>query len=873
MAKTRNNRRLFAEALEDRTMFAAGDLDPTFNGTGFNIASQLSPQDELSTTMTTFTDVLGGVHIVLGGYRIDNDPNREVFPGFPDSADTEIVFFTPDGVLDTNLGTLGSIVQRVGLGDSRVAGIAHQVINGVDKIVVAGSTYVSGTDLEFSVTDTDPANPYTVRSAMRDFRAEDVGATLEILQDTANGFITGTYIIRAVNEATGEAFLNQSPANSITPITGGTWTLNSTDVLVSRYTYNALLNTVTLDTAFGNNGHSIIPIARGVNNFDFGYSVVVDNLNRIVVAGYSQNLIGEYDFSLTRLIPNGDLDTTFFFANQPGGPLANRGRVMINAGGDDFADTVNITSNGDIIVAGSSGGSTNANFAFVKLDTFGALVTSFDGSGTPGNGIVTLPKATAGNGFINSIQVYPADAGTLAGFFIATGTNLGTNKDTILVRLNGSTGALDTTFGTGGIVRQDLGGQDSDWGNSLVLQPAGGGLYGIVVGGSIDTPGEGYNMYVARFLSNGNPDNTFFNNTFIHVLSELQVDGAEEHDDFGATVVLDATNRILLSGSSFFGDDPDFDFAVARFLGTPVVAAATVNATSRAIVEEDSSTTSVSIDLLLSTPAIGQVTVNYATQNGTALAGVDYVAKSGSVTFSAGTIKRTVTVQIKNNTQYEANRSFSLAITGATGAKVGSAGTITIRDNDGSWQNVVTPEDADNDGDVEPNDVLKVIDDVNRNGIRSLSQATSTPSLFMDVTGDTMVTPADVLVIIDRVNRNALLRASLTQSSVQSSTQSTSVAPNADAGTFVLAGTFAGTMLVSGGRFAESSSLSVPADFLPTSTALATTASSTQSASLSPTAVDSAVASSGDFSASSDEGAAHVEEEALYELIAAESLN
>lgn len=732
-------------------MFAAGDLDLTFNGTGFNITSPISPRNQFSTTMGIIPD--GSNAIVMGGYRdVAASANR-----IKDPADLELVFLNSTGQLNTNIGTLGSVTAQVGLGDSRIAGIAFQQGN----IITAGYTVVSGNDLVFTIDNSNPQAPNRVTSASRLFSPEDVGATLTIVADgdVNSRWLVNDYTIVSVNAA-GAAFLNVAPAEAgiVTGAVGGWWTLNgSTDMLVSRFTYAA--GAVALDTSFGIGGHAIIPVASGVNNYDYAYAVEVDSLNRIVVVGYSQNTNGEYDMSVARLQPNGALDTTFFWANQPGGTQANRGRVKINIKSDDYANAVSITPSNQIFISGSSNGRTSPAPTVVKLDTFGVPMASF---GPNGNGIVSLTSSQTGRGFINSSELYPAGAGALAGYLVATGTNTGSNRNTFVTRINGATGALDTTFGTGGAIRDDLGNGSNDWGNSVTLQPAGGGLYGVVIAGSIEVTGEGYNMYAARYLSNGKPDNTFFGTSFIHVLSELQDDGSDENPDYGATVKLDTLNRIVVTGSSFSGDDPNFDMAAVRLAGTPVVASARLHARSRSIAENDSGTSNVTIELELSEKASGPVTVEYTTQDGTGTAGVDYVAKSGSVTIAAGSIRQTVNVQMKGNTEYQPNRTFSLKVLGVTGAALATdTATVTIRDNDGTWQNPAIPEDVDADADVEPQDVLRLADDYRANGPRQLTQALETPALWSDVNGDTVVSPADILAILDAVNRKSFFGGQL----------------------------------------------------------------------------------------------------------------
>ena len=87
----------------------------------------------------------------------------------------------------------------------------------------------------------------------------------------------------------------------------------------------------------------------------------------------------------------------------------------------------------------------------------------------------------------------------------------------------------------------------------------------------------------------------------------------------------------------------------------------------------------------------GVVSVNYATQDGTALAGSDYVAASGTVNFAPGETAKTVKVLLVDDTIKEVAETFSLALSvsnlvGAT--TLDPVGTATIDDND-----VTTPAD------------------------------------------------------------------------------------------------------------------------------------------------------------------------------------
>ncbi|HEY2992252.1 MAG TPA: Calx-beta domain-containing protein [Methylomirabilota bacterium] len=75
----------------------------------------------------------------------------------------------------------------------------------------------------------------------------------------------------------------------------------------------------------------------------------------------------------------------------------------------------------------------------------------------------------------------------------------------------------------------------------------------------------------------------------------------------------------------------------------------------------------------------GPVTVNYATVDGTAKAGVDYVAKSGTLTFGPGVTAIDFTVSVLPNTRDDGDRSFTIELSSPTGgATLGTPSTATV---------------------------------------------------------------------------------------------------------------------------------------------------------------------------------------------------
>jgi sugar lactone lactonase YvrE len=78
--------------------------------------------------------------------------------------------------------------------------------------------------------------------------------------------------------------------------------------------------------------------------------------------------------------------------------------------------------------------------------------------------------------------------------------------------------------------------------------------------------------------------------------------------------------------------------------------------------------------------------VDYATSDGTAIAGSDYTATSGTLAFTPGQLSKTFTVPIINDNLYEAgNETFNITLSNPTGGAVLSGpptAVVTINDND-----------------------------------------------------------------------------------------------------------------------------------------------------------------------------------------------
>jgi hypothetical protein len=101
------------------------------------------------------------------------------------------------------------------------------------------------------------------------------------------------------------------------------------------------------------------------------------------------------------------------------------------------------------------------------------------------------------------------------------------------------------------------------------------------------------------------------------------------------------------------------------------------------VAEGDAGSTAAAFTARLSQPSTQPVTASFSTANGTATAGSDYQAASGTVTFPPNTLARTVSVNVLGDTTVEPDESFAVNLTSPSGATLGDAqGQGTIADDD-----------------------------------------------------------------------------------------------------------------------------------------------------------------------------------------------
>jgi hypothetical protein len=109
----------------------------------------------------------------------------------------------------------------------------------------------------------------------------------------------------------------------------------------------------------------------------------------------------------------------------------------------------------------------------------------------------------------------------------------------------------------------------------------------------------------------------------------------------------------------------------------------TISISDASVTEGNKGSLMAAFTVTLSTSSTNTVTVAFATANGTAVAGSDYVSTSGTLTFSLGQTSRTISVAVIGNLVAEPTETFTVSLSGPVNATiVDGAGVGTIVDND-----------------------------------------------------------------------------------------------------------------------------------------------------------------------------------------------
>ena len=113
---------------------------------------------------------------------------------------------------------------------------------------------------------------------------------------------------------------------------------------------------------------------------------------------------------------------------------------------------------------------------------------------------------------------------------------------------------------------------------------------------------------------------------------------------------------------------------------TPTVTPPGISITGVTVAEPGTGTTSTAFAVTLSKASTTPVSIGYATSNGTATAGADYTATSGTLSFDPGVTSQQIKVPVLADATVETNETFTVTLSKPVGATLTTAtatGTIT----------------------------------------------------------------------------------------------------------------------------------------------------------------------------------------------------
>lgn len=149
-------------------------------------------------------------------------------------------------------------------------------------------------------------------------------------------------------------------------------------------------------------------------------------------------------------------------------------------------------------------------------------------------------------------------------------------------------------------------------------------------------------------------------------------------EDFATGINLPVDIQVANDGSLYYLARGNSSVFRVQFVGGSTLAINDLNVTEGA-----GGTSIANFTVSRSGTSSDTVTVNYATANNTAVAGSDYVAASGTLTFTPGQLSKTISVTINGDTTFESTESFFVNLTNPTNATISdSQGVGTILNDD-----------------------------------------------------------------------------------------------------------------------------------------------------------------------------------------------
>jgi Calx-beta domain/Beta-propeller repeat len=722
-----------------------------------------------------YTGVYPGVDLVFYGAERQLEYDFVIQPG----ADPGAVALAFEGAEGVRVDEGGDLVLATRGGELRMRRpVIYQDGDG-QRRPVEGGYVLDGDRVRFQVAAWDASRPLVIDpvlgySTYLGGSSSDEGLGIAVDGD-GNAYVTGSTI---------------STNFPVTPNAARPTRSNVTDAFVTKLSPGGAL---VYSTFLGGNGD------------DVGSAVAVDVDGNAYVAGttnstnfplqgpFQSTLRGDTDGFVTKLDPTGStlVYSTYLGSNTP--DTANG--IAVDGSGNAYVTgstgSANFPNNGAVACLGTK--STGSDAFVARLEASGATVgycRFIGGSGIDvGQGIVAdaagntwVVGTTTSSNLGVQAAVQPAFGGSSDGFVGKLGptgtlvylTYLGGGGDDLALAVavdpagnayvTGSTASIDfptisplqpilgggldafvaklNAAGSALVFATYLGGVADDTGNGIAVQPSDSSVWLAGVTESVNFPVQApiqlglaglSDAFVARLNAAGS---ALVSSTY---LGGAGTDGASATavDADGVVYVTGATNSTAFpTASSLQG----FGGLLDAFV-TQIVDAGVIQFTlSSYQVNEGVGTTTITVRRTGDTSAAA--TVQFATSNGSATAGLDYVATNGMLTFPAGQVTATFTVSILGDALCDGDETVNLTLSNPSSGNVLGArrtAVLTIRES-GSCINfsAATYSASENQG--------SAVVTVTRSGA-----ATGTVTVRISTSDGTATQPADYKPVVNRV--------------------------------------------------------------------------------------------------------------------------
>ncbi len=349
------------------------------------------------------------------------------------------------------------------------------------------------------------------------------------------------------------------------------------------------------------------------------------------------------------------------------------------------------TIRGNVISGNNTSATFSAGISIINLGNH--ILVVGNKIGTTANGTAPLPNTygiTLSDGFSggalsNTIgtQAEPNTIAfnTKAGVALQAFTSKTSRLNTIRYNSIYSNGTLGIDLGDDGITPNDSGDGDTGLFNDLqnfpVLTSAQFGAGTLTIAGTLNSMSS--SAYNVQFFQSTacDPSGAGEGQTF---LGEATVNtDASGIGTFNVNFAGTAAGVVTALATDSLGNTSEF--SACQTITTPVLPQISIS--DAQLVEGNAGTSLMTFNVTLSAASAATVTVNYATADQTATAGSDYVAGSGTVTFSPGQTTKPVTVTINGDVTAEADETLLVNLNTPGNATIlDGQGIGTIRNDD-----------------------------------------------------------------------------------------------------------------------------------------------------------------------------------------------